>query len=83
MIERVRRVSQVNPVSLGAGTAGNSHNDRSGEGSAFYTMLSQAMKPTKPAPVSETYVLDVTRATHSLFYQGQARLDNVKVLADE
>lgn len=77
MIERVKGISQVNPVSLGAGGMGDRQSSGNGN-SAFHNMLSQAMKPKSSPVVPETYTVDLNRVTHSLFYQGVATLDAVR-----
>lgn len=83
MIERVKRVSHVTPISLGASGMDTNRERHENNGSAFQHLLDKAMRDDKPVPVSETYVLDVSRATHSLFYEGRIRLDNLGLMTNE
>ena len=78
MIERVKGISQVNPVSLGTGGLGDRQSSRNDENSAFHNLLTRAMKKKNATPVAETYKLDLGQVTHSLFYQGIASLEAVK-----
>ena len=83
MIERVKRVSHVKPVSLGASGMDAQRDKQNNKGSAFQHLLAKAMRDDKPMPVSETYILDVNRATHSLFYEGRIPLDGLGLLSNE
>lgn len=74
MIERVKGVSHVRPVSLGAGGTSDRDNHKGGN-SAFHNLLTQAMKPKPVAQVSENYKVDLERITHSLFYSGDATIN--------
>lgn len=75
MIEKVKGISHVNPVKLGTGGMNDRQNEKNNGNSAFHYLLTQAMKPEAATPVAETYKLDLSRVTHSLFYSGEITLD--------
>ena len=90
---RVEKISPIRGVSFDVTHSFEERRGYSGggEGRRFHDMLRQAMESHQPifssapqdAYPSEPYALDVTRATHSLFYEDDSISERIGTILHE